>query len=69
MVNLQSVVSAEQMKIAFRAFQKRRGTNSIPSALANIAATLTAIARHQLKLSEDELKVIFAVKKRISLDP
>ncbi|WP_425044766.1 tyrosine-type recombinase/integrase [Primorskyibacter sp. S87] len=68
-LHLADVVTAANMKKAFRAIAKRAGSNSIPSGLSNIAATLTAIARHHLKMPEENLEKILSIKKKVSSDP
>lgn len=66
---LKDAVSADQMKTAFRTIHARRGSNDIPKGLANIAATLTALAKHHLALPEDQLRQMLAIKKRVSTEP
>lgn len=67
--SLADVVEPEKLKTSFRATMDRRGTTSIPVGFNNIAATLTAIARHHIKMGPDDLKAILQIKKRVSTDP
>ncbi|SDM08817.1 hypothetical protein, partial [Aliiruegeria lutimaris] len=69
MKSLANVVTAENMKAAFRVIMERAPSDKIPPACNNIAATLVAIARHHLKLSELDLKEILAVKKVVQTKP
>ncbi|WP_193747999.1 tyrosine-type recombinase/integrase [Leisingera sp. ANG-S5] len=66
---LAEVITAENIKAAFRAIVHRNGSNSMPSGLGNIAASLTAIARHHLQMPENELDRLAAIKKKVSADP
>lgn len=66
---LSDVVTIANVKTGFRAIMKRTGANAPPSGLGNIAASLTAIARHQLDLDESELREFLAIKKKVSSDP
>jgi integrase len=67
--SLADVIKPENIKISFRATMDRRGTTSIPISFHNIAATLTAIARHHVKVDPNDLIAILQIKKRVSTDP
>lgn len=69
LTTLAAVITPEKMKDAFRAIMTRRGANSKPVGLQNIAATMTAIARHHLKLDDKDLASIVNIKKRVTEDP
>ena len=69
LTSLEMAVTSLNAKMAFKAMQRRRGSNTIPSGFVNIAATLTNIARHQLKVSEHELEKFVGIKKRLAADP
>jgi len=47
----------------------RRNGGKVPTGAQNIAATLTAIARHHVKLPADDLKQLTAAKARVTLPP
>lgn len=68
-VNLAEVVTPENMKIAFKEIMARTGANSVPASLHNIAATLTAIARHHLRIEPQELEKILYIKRKVASDP
>lgn len=63
LTSLELIVTADNMKRAFRQLAKRNG-GEIPVGLQNIASTLLSIARHHLKLPPKEIDSIQAIKKR-----
>ncbi|MCE0505389.1 site-specific integrase [Roseivivax sp. GX 12232] len=69
MQSLKDVVTPETAKRAFNSMLRRRGSNAIPPGFANIAATLTAIARHHLKVPEPEVQQFITIKKRLATNP
>jgi hypothetical protein len=68
-MSLADAVSAAQMRTAFRTIMARRAATTFPSQLNNIAATLLAIARYQLKLNPKEIDAMVAIKKRVATEP
>ncbi|WP_339853698.1 site-specific integrase [Roseovarius nubinhibens] len=69
LTHLKKVVTTEKMKLAFKAIIERRGNNEIPVGLHNIAATITGLARHYLKVDPAELDGIRNIKKKVFSDP
>ncbi|WP_170429663.1 tyrosine-type recombinase/integrase [Ruegeria arenilitoris] len=67
--SLSVVVTANNLKTAFRAMMDRHGSNCLPSGLSNIAATCIAIARHHLNAPEDVIKALKAIHKRVATTP
>lgn len=67
--SLKTVVTSDKMKRAFMSIMERRSVNSVPSGLHNIAATLSAVAKHHLNLPTAELDAIRKIKKKVAPDP
>ncbi len=67
--SLSVVVTANNLKTAFRTIIDRRGTNGLPSGLGNVAATCIAIARHHLNAAKDVLKALKDIHKRVAVNP
>lgn len=67
--SLSVVVTASNLKTAFRTIIDRRGTNGLPSGLSNVAATCIAIARHHLNAPEDVIKALKDIHKRVAVNP
>ncbi len=67
--SLSVVVTANNLKTAFRTIIDRRGSDGLPTGLGNVAATCIAIARHHLIAPEDVIKVLKAIHKRVATIP
>ncbi|MDD9718626.1 site-specific integrase [Dinoroseobacter sp. PD6] len=66
---LTKVITADNLKTAFRKMKARRGGDDIPSGLGNIAGTAIAIARHHLNAPEQEITALKAIHKRVAGPP
>lgn len=65
LLSLKDAITADNMKSALTEIMKRRGLRDKKNGgLHNISASLTAIARHHLKLTENEFGAIQAIKKK-----
>ncbi len=67
--SLSVLVTAHNLKTAFRTIIDRLGTNGLPSGLSNVAATCIAIARHYLNAPEDTIKALKDIHKRVATSP
>jgi integrase len=67
--DLATVVSAAQMKTAFKSHIDRTGVPPKCGTLQNMAATLVVVARDHLGISSEHLTDILDVKKRVSINP
>ncbi|WP_170417255.1 site-specific integrase [Ruegeria arenilitoris] len=67
--NLSVLVTAHNLKTAFRTIMDRLGTDGLPSGLSNVAATCIAIARHHLNAPEDTIKALKDIHKRVATSP
>lgn len=65
-VSLRDVINVPHMKRAFQTIIIRHGSNTLPTTLQNIAATLKAYAKHNLNLPEADLRAITQVQQRVS---
>ena len=68
-VDLRSVITADNMKKAFIAYMLRRDLETPPASLNNIAMLLLAIARHHLKLPQEEIDAIAGIRKHVATEP
>ncbi len=67
--SLSVVVTANNLKTAFRTIIDRRGSDGLPTGLSNVAATCIAIARHHLNAPEDAIKALKDIHKKVAATP
>jgi site-specific recombinase XerD len=65
--SLADVVTPKMMKAGLAAHMHRRGATDVSGSTQNIAATLTVIARHHLKLGKKKLEKVVDIKVKASV--
>nr|WP_170541366.1 site-specific integrase [Ruegeria arenilitoris] len=69
LTSLSVVVTANNLKTAFRTIIDRRGNEGLPTGLSNVAATCIAIARHHLSAPEDVIRALKDIQKKVTATP
>ncbi|MBO6899510.1 MAG: tyrosine-type recombinase/integrase [Shimia sp.] len=63
---LRDVVTPANVKRGLNGIMTRSGKNDVPSSLSNISGTCLAIARHYLKLEDNDLASLKTIRKRVA---
>ncbi|SDE80875.1 tyrosine-type recombinase/integrase [Ruegeria marina] len=66
---LADLITADNLKAAFRAIMQRRNTKVFPTGFGNVAATFLAIARHHLQAPEQAVEALKHLHKTVATSP